>query len=115
MAWLMKRLLTSVFCLYGFGIHAQEILQTSFSKELSFTNENDAYLLQKNDAYYTNGLFLSYAQAKEKKGRKRIYQLEIGQKIFTPLIRKVETTLQIDRPYCGLLSLKLQETKFIRV
>ncbi len=110
----MKRLFILVFCLVSYGIQAQEIMQESFSKELSFTNDNDAYLLQKNDAYYTNGLFFSYAKAKEKKGRKIINHFEISQKIFTPLDRKVETTLQIDRPYCGLLSLKFSKTKFLK-
>ncbi len=111
---IMKGLLILVFCLWGYQIHAQEILRDNFSKELSFTNDNDAYLLQKNDAYYTNGLFFSFAKAKEKNGRKLINHFEIGQKIFTPLNRKVENTLQIDRPYCGLLSFKFSQTKFLK-
>ncbi|MEO8171546.1 MAG: lipid A deacylase LpxR family protein [Sediminibacterium sp.] len=83
-----------------------------FAREFSFTTENDAYLFGQHDAYYTNGFFFSLKTAKERKGRKIIKAWELGQKIFTPLIRKTTGPADIDRPYCGYLFLKFSETKF---
>jgi lipid A 3-O-deacylase len=83
-----------------------------FSREFSFTTENDAYLFRKNDAYYTNGFFFALKTAKEKHGKKTIKGWELAQKIFTPLIRKTSGPADIDRPYCGYLFLKFSETRF---
>lgn len=83
-----------------------------FAREFSFTTENDAYLFHKNDAYYTNGFFFALKTAKERNGKKSISGWELGQMIFTPLIRKTVTPADIDRPYCGYLFLKFSETKF---
>lgn len=83
-----------------------------FAREFSFTTENDAYLFRKNDAYYTNGFFFALKTAKERNGKKIISGWELGQMIFTPLIRKTLTPADIDRPYCGYLFLKFSETKF---
>jgi lipid A 3-O-deacylase len=81
-------------------------------QEFSFTTENDAYLFRKNDAYYTNGFFFALKTAKERKGKKIIKAWELGQMIYTPLIRKTFSPADIDRPYCGYLFLKFSETKF---
>lgn len=86
---------------------------TNFTKELLFKTENDAYLFNLNDAYYTNGFMLNYNYAQEKKGVKKINSFELGQKIFTPLIRVTNTPADIDRAYCGYLYLKYAQTRFI--
>jgi lipid A 3-O-deacylase len=86
--------------------------EQAFSREFSFTTENDAYLFRKNDAYYTNGFFFALKTAKEKNGKKWIKGWELAQKIYTPLIRKTAGPADIDRPYCGYLFLKFSETKF---
>ncbi|NCI47851.1 lipid A deacylase LpxR family protein [Sediminibacterium soli] len=83
-----------------------------FRHEVSFVNENDAYLFRKHDAYYTNGIFLFFRYAKEKQDRKLLRQFELGQMIYTPLIRKTQTTADIDRPYCGFLYGRYQQTAF---
>jgi lipid A 3-O-deacylase len=103
--------------IYGFGLLVSIAVSAQnetrhFAKELSFTTENDAYLFGKNDAYYTNGFFFALKTAKERKGKKAIKAWELGQKIYTPLIRKTATPSDIDRPYCGYLFLKYSETKF---
>ena len=54
-------------------------------KELAFTTDNDAFLLQKKDAYYTNGVYIQYRFADTHTVRKKIHAFEIGQMIFTPL------------------------------
>src|SRR6478609_7005245 len=91
---------------------AQNVSQETYAKEISFTTENDAYLFQHKDAYYTNGVFFAIRSAQEKKGKKLIQGLELGQMIFTPLIRKTEGPADIDRPYCGYLFLQYNQTRF---
>lgn len=91
---------------------AQESEPEVFSREFSFTTDNDAYLFRKNDAYYTNGFFFTLKKAKEKRGLKMVNTWELSQKIFTPLIRKTAGPADIDRPYCGYLALKFSTTYF---
>jgi len=91
---------------------AQNVSLEPYAKEISFTTENDAYLFQSKDAYYTNGVFFAFRSAREKKGRKLIQGLELGQMIFTPMIRKTEGPSDIDRPYCGYLFLQYNQTRF---
>ena len=71
--------------------------------ELRFTTDNDAYLLQKKDGYYTNGLFLKLSSATEKRGKKIINSYELGQMIFTPENVFFYRQGGIDRPFCGYL------------
>lgn len=82
--------------------------------ELSFTTENDAFLLQYHDAYYTNGFMLQYSRVSGNKAFKKIQGLEIGQQIFTPVNREIIPIKGIDRPYCGYLYLKFQESRFFK-
>ena len=78
-------------------------------KELSFTTDNDAFLLKKKDAYYTNGFYVQYRFADTTTTRKKVHALEIGQMIFTPLSKK-EIITDIDRPYCGYLFTRYSQT-----
>ena len=84
-----------------------------FTHELSFTNENDAYLLGKHDAYYTNGVFMRLSIAGSHRLRKTVHSYEAGQMIFTPLIRKTQSPADIDRPYCGFLFGRYSRSVFI--
>ena len=100
------------FCLITTIANSQNGKPDIFAKEISFTNENDAYLLKGSDAYYTNGIFLALRTAREKKGRKIVNAYELGQMIYTPLIRKTTGPEDIDRPYCGYLYLHYTQTQF---
>lgn len=113
---MLKRLIiyVFVFCLPSAMLPAQNTYPEMFRKELSFTTENDAYLLQKRDAYYTNGMFVTLRTSVEKKGSKLISSFELGQMIYTPLIRKTATPADIDRPYCGQLFFKYGQTRFLK-
>lgn len=82
--------------------------------ELSFTTENDAFLLQYHDAYYTNGFMLAFNRAAKSKQYKKIHSLEIGQQIYTPVNKEIIPIKGIDRPYCGYLYLQFQETRFFK-
>jgi hypothetical protein len=89
-------------------------LNAPFRHELSFINENDAYLFREHDAYYTNGIFLAFRWAKERNGKKQVHKAELGQKIYTPLIRKTRSAADVDRPYCGFLYGRYQQTSFLQ-
>ena len=93
---------------------AQEAKREFYSNEVSFTNENDAYLFQKKDAYYSNGFLIKLHKAGEKKGNKIIQTYELGQMIFTPLIRKTTGPADIDRPYGGYMYAAYHHTHFNR-
>jgi hypothetical protein len=112
---MMKPYLLVFFCCFSnCAINAQSKSGEAYNKELSFTIENDAFLLNKADAYYTNGIFLKETRALERKGLKKLRSLELGQMLYTPLIRLTQTAKDIDRPYCGYLFLKLNQTEFAK-
>ncbi len=101
---MLKGICTSVFCVTTMLAAAQELpAAASFAHEITITNENDAYLFGKHDAYYTNGIFIRLGSAIEKNQKKIIRSYEAGQMIYTPLIRKTQNAADIDRPYCGFL------------
>ena len=95
--------------------YAQSVNRDPFNKEISFTTENDAYLLKKADAYYTNGFFVKETRAIERRGMKLIRSFEFGQMIYTPLKEAYTSVKDIDRPYCGYLFAKLDQTSFPEV
>lgn len=97
-----------------FSYAQDKITQPVFSRELSFTTENDAYLFGKHDAFYTNGFFIRLSTAGSKKGNKIIQSWELGQMIYTPLIRKTIVPADIDRPYCGFLFGKYSRSGFLK-
>ncbi len=109
----MRVWLTSCFCIATLLASSQQKNRSFFTKELYFVNDNDAYLFQYRDAYYTNGIFIRYNFAGEHKKRKMIRSFELGQMIYTPLLRRANGPQDIDRPYCGYLYLRYGETRFL--
>lgn len=93
-------------------VHAQQKTALVHTREFTFTTENDAYLFQKKDAYYTNGFAFTLRTAGEKKGVRVMHTYELGQKIYTPLLRKTTGPQDIDRPYCGYLYAQYTQTRF---
>jgi len=80
----------------------------SYKNEFGFKSENDSYLAQGSDRYYTNGLFLNFRraldQSKLKDGlEKKIYELSIGQKIYNPISGYAPNPSTQDRPFAGYL------------
>ncbi len=110
---MLRVCLMFICAFYLVAANAQQNPKQYYTGELTFINDNDAFLLQKKDAYYTNGLFLRYTKAGEKRGHKVTRSFEIGQKIYTPLIRKTASPADIDRPYCGYLYLGYQQKTFL--
>lgn len=79
------------------------------SREFSITNDNDFYLLGDSDKYYSNGLILNYRWVPkeglftEEDSIKRIFDIELAQKLYTPQDLLFSNFLFYDRPYAGLL------------
>ena len=97
----------------------------NFTNQLSFSMDNDHFLLQGKDRYYTNGLFLNFYYIKKKTSSKTIKQIihyEIGQKIYNAHARKIlpyQNSVnapvgieQIDRPITGYLFFKASRANF---
>src|SRR5204863_8358610 len=79
----------------------------SYSHQLLLVSENDSYTFKIIDRYYTNGIALRYSKLLVNTGKKRLFNAETGQNIYTAYdVRKNYYTRNLDRPYTGFLYLK---------
>lgn len=78
------------------------------SQEFSLSTENDAYLLVDSDRYYSNGLIAHYRwlphSTDPSDSTKRIFDIELSHKFYTPQDLLVSNFNDFHRPYAGLLS-----------
>lgn len=91
--------------LLGFQASAQQ-----YKHEVGFQSDNDSYLAQGSDRYYTNGLFLNYRFATDERKlrpglQKKIIELSAGQMIFNPRSGFRPDPATQDRPFAGYLYL----------
>ncbi|MGN6804284.1 MAG: lipid A-modifier LpxR family protein [Ginsengibacter sp.] len=96
---------------------SQEKQPEHFSKQLSFLSDNDFYLFQGKDGYYTNGFMLNYDEVHHsKRGSflKQVDQFTFGQKMYTAYSRKIHSPDQIDRPITGYLFLQFSRSDFLK-
>ena len=80
--------------------------QRQYSKEFSFINDNDLFVSIYHDRYYTNGTFFKYrflSNYSNEKITKKIYNFELGHKMYTPYIASVQYVEFHDRPFAGYL------------
>ncbi|MVN89832.1 lipid A deacylase LpxR family protein [Mucilaginibacter aquatilis] len=81
--------------------------------EFGFQSDNDSFLAQGSDRYYTNGLFIYYRRGMEIKTNgklvNKVLGIEVGQKIFNPISGSINDANNrpqpsfIDRPFAGYL------------
>lgn len=112
----VKFICVTIFLLFFLSSKAQHTKTKSFSKQFSILTENDFYLFQGKDGYYTNGLIFNYSKvhhSREPVFIKQIDQYEIGQKLYTPFSRKIYNISQIDRPITGYLYAKFSRSDFM--
>ncbi|MCJ8210128.1 lipid A deacylase LpxR family protein [Mucilaginibacter sp. RS28] len=83
-------------------------------QEVGLQTDNDSYLAQGSDRYYTNGIFIYYRRAlpfdEDGKIANRVLGFEAGQKMFNPQsgsinVNGVADPGYIDRPFAGYLYL----------
>ncbi len=99
--------LFSILLLSTFFLQAQ---QRNYQNEIGFQSDNDAYLAQGSDRYYTNGLFLYFRHAIQtdtasKKLFGKTLGFEAGQKMYNPQSASVPDSRYIDRPFAAYLYL----------
>lgn len=102
-----KILLISLFLVFLARIlNAQE---NSYKSEFGFRSDNDSYLAQGQDRYYTNGIFLQFRSALDQSALKNprlnkvIWEIEAGQKMFNPQTGSILDPAYIDRPFAAYL------------
>ncbi|HEY8780584.1 MAG TPA: lipid A deacylase LpxR family protein [Mucilaginibacter sp.] len=102
------KLFTFLICLFSF---ANTIAQTH-STEIGAETDNDSYLLQGSDRYYTDGIFIYYRHALIMKDNtklaNKVLGFEMGQKIFNPQSGSIyyngaDQPSLIDRPFAAYL------------
>ncbi len=82
--------------------------QKNYQNEIGFQTDNDSYLAQGSDRYYTNGLFIYFRHAIEtdtanQKLFGKTLGFEIGQKMFNPQSAFIPDAAYVDRPFAGYL------------
>jgi lipid A 3-O-deacylase len=81
----------------------------SHSTELGLETDNDGYLLQGSDRYYTSGAFFYFRKSLFIEGynnsplANKVLGFEAGQKIFTPQSGYIPAPQYVDRPFAGYL------------
>jgi hypothetical protein len=104
------KLITFLICLLG----TASIFAQSHRNEIGLQTDNDSYLLQGSDRYYTDGIFLYFRHALKVKAsdsarlRNKVLGFEMGQKIFNPQSGSIyyngaDQTSLIDRPFAAYL------------
>ena len=89
-------------------------LAQSFTNEIGIQTDNDSYLLQGSDKYYTDGIFIYFRHAMHVKGgdssklQNKLLGFETGQKIFNPqsgsiFVNGKDQPSLVDRPFAGYL------------
>lgn len=82
----------------------------AYSKQLNIITDNDVYLLDRKDGYYTNGLFVQYVWRK----KERIHSIDIGHRMYTSKTIKMAEQGNFDRPFAGLIHVQYQQTRFTK-
>jgi lipid A 3-O-deacylase len=98
---MLKKLFLTLVCLLGtIGLFAQ-----THSQEFGIQTDNDSYLGQGSDRYYTNGIFFYYRKAlKTTEGgnlQNKVLGIELGQKMFNPQSGYVPSQEYVDRPFAA--------------
>jgi lipid A 3-O-deacylase len=101
---LLNTLFGTLFCT-AFSI---QIKAQTFKNEFGFKSDNDSYLAQGSDRYYTNGLFINFRHALDQKQlkeglEKKTYEISLGQKMYNPISGYAPDPAKQDRPFAGYL------------
>src|ERR1700709_580345 len=84
----------------------------SHSNEIGLQSDNDSYLAQGSDRYYTDGIYIYYRHAlKINEGstlQNKVLGFEAGQKLFNPqtgsiFYKEINDPRYIDRPFAAYL------------
>ncbi len=101
----MKQLLTVLILISMFSTFAYA---QTYKNEFGFKSDNDSYLAQGSDRYYTNGLFIYFRHAMDQeklnpKLEKKTYEISVGQEMYNPISGYTPDPTRQDRPFAGYL------------
>ena len=120
----MQKFFLILFLILSLGIKgfAQEPDSARvYRHEIQIVSDNDNYLLNLEDGYYTNGFFISYnfinydrnqSNLAKSKRTKTITRFELGQLIYNPHDYDSYANGNVDRPFAGYLFVKAQQSRF---
>ncbi|MGV3764019.1 lipid A-modifier LpxR family protein [Parapedobacter sp.] len=88
--------------------HAVCLAQHRPRTEFNFRNDNDLYLFNKQDQYYTNGIFFNIRKTADStelsaNEANRIWGLTIGQKMYNAYTANIRYIEEVDRPITAYL------------
>ncbi|MEQ7800238.1 lipid A deacylase LpxR family protein [Pedobacter sp. ASV1-7] len=100
----MKHLLIALL----FSTFSISAFSQTYKNEFGFRSDNDSYLAQGSDRYYTNGLFIHFRRALNqqdlKEGlEKKTYEITVGQEIYNAYSGYAPDPAKQDRPFAGYL------------
>ncbi|HEY5825910.1 MAG TPA: lipid A-modifier LpxR family protein [Cyclobacteriaceae bacterium] len=122
----MKAFLLFLLLFYlGLSGKCQDRDREVLRNQLTFWSDNNFFLLNGDDGYYTSGLFFKYDRLSNKPttALKKIFSYEVGQMIYNAHSRKILPVSQsnfpggieqIDRPIAGYLYGKMARSIFYR-
>ncbi|MET3115281.1 lipid A 3-O-deacylase [Pedobacter sp. CG_S7] len=89
------------------------------NNEIGLKSDNDSYLMDGRDRYYTNGIFLSFRRALHpeqisEKLEKKILEVSVGQKMYSPISGYSPNPLRQDRPFAGYLYVEAGMNWFLK-
>ena len=94
----------AIFWLIGLPVYGQQPLRM----EWSLAHDNDLYLFNRQDQYYTNGILLSFRKAADSTRLRthehnRTWSVYAGQKLYTAYTGQIHTMNEVDRPITAYL------------
>ena len=98
-----------LFTLLALVVCTTGVLAQTHQNEIGFQTDNDSYLAQGSDRYYTDGIFFYFRHALSVDGSanpnlmNKVLGFEFGQKIFNPQSGYVPGPQYVDRPFAGYL------------
>src|SRR5690606_12583818 len=95
------------------------LAQRGYRYEVGFRNDNDVYLLNRQDQYYTNGLMLYFRKAVDTsllsdKLAGSNWEVTTGQKMFNSFTAQIHRVEDVDRPITGYLFVNAGLNRFYR-
>ena len=89
-------------------LHCISFAQPSPRSEFNFQNDNDLYLFNRQDQYYTNGIFFNFRKVADStrlssKEVNRLWGITIGQKMYNAYTAQIRDIEEVDRPITAYL------------
>ena len=97
-----------VFIVFILLCTSVQLQAQTYKNEFGFKSDNDSYLGQGSDRYYTNGLFINFRRAVNQQNlkagtEKKIYEISAGQKLYNAYSGYAPDPSRQDRPFAGYL------------